>query len=153
MKAQEVPSVVQGRPQRAQELPRLTHEPPRSMFGMAKIGTPSRREASFHKNALCHLDRFDHRFRVVLDTILGLPGPACEGPRAAKSGLGTAQERPNAARGQTKTRPRAALVAQEQPKRPRGSSRKVKRTPGEANLFVFYSLIAQRGDGGMREAL
>ena len=137
MKAQEVPSVVQGRPKRAQELPRLTHEPPMSMFGMAKIGTPSRREASFHKNALCHLDRFDHRFRVVLDTILGLPGPAFGGPTAAKSGLGTAQERPNAARGQPKTRPRAALVAQEQPKRPRGSSRKVEEALEKPICFYF----------------
>ena len=144
MKGQGVPSVVQGRPQKAQVLPRLTQEPPRSMFGMAKIGTPSRREASFHKNALCHLDRFDHRFRVVLNTISGLPGPTFGGPAAAKSGLGTAQERPNAARGQPKTRSRAALVAQEQPKRPRGSSRKVEEALEKPICLYFTMFFASQ---------
>ena len=133
--------MVQGRPQRAQELPRLTHEPPRSMFGMAKIGTPSRREASFHKNALCHLDRFDHRFRVVLDTILGFPGLAFGGPTAANSGLGTVQERPNAGRGQAQTWPRAALVGQEQPKRPRGSSRKVEEALEKPICLCFKNIF------------
>ena len=49
-------------------------------FGMAKTGTPSRRETNFHKCAFCHLDRLEHRFGYVLDKILGRP----RGPRAAQ---------------------------------------------------------------------
>ena len=110
LKAREVPSVVQGRPQRAQELPRLTHEPPRSMFGMAKIGTPSRREASFHKNAFCQFGASqDHPLEVqpLLKADLGRPkkGRMQPGgsprlgrerpwwPKSSQSGPGAAQER------------------------------------------------------------
>ena len=80
---------------------------------MAKSATPLRREAIFHKNVFCHLDRLENRFGDVLATIWGRPG----GPRAAKSGPGAAQERLIAAQGQLKTRPRATLEAQESPNR------------------------------------
>ena len=36
---------------------------------MAKIGNPSKREAKFYEHASCHLDRLEHRFGDVLDTI------------------------------------------------------------------------------------